>query len=195
MKRNLLFGSIVAALALAVLPGRAQNLIVNGDFNAGDFTGWWTWTADTTQSNAIVMSPTYDATPNAMMVSGSSTWRDAIGQTPVTIGPNQQYNLSFVYNADVVPSFAVSINYYDSGNNYLNYEWVPTAISTAGAWSTYSGTFTTAANTAYLSLEFDLYSPGTVNIDNVSLTVVASAPPERLNRPVRFWECQSQGWF
>ncbi|HTY89365.1 MAG TPA: carbohydrate binding domain-containing protein [Candidatus Acidoferrum sp.] len=166
----------VSLLALTLLPARA-NLLGNGDFNTGDFTGWWTWAADGTQSTAISTTAPYDATAYALMTSGSSTWRDALGQAGVVIGPNTQYALSFVYNTAAAPSFAVSINYYDSGNNYLNYEWVPTVLSTSGAWSTYSGNFTTPANTASLNLEFDLYSPGAVQLDNVSLTPVTVPEP------------------
>ncbi len=171
MKTVLLIGSILSALALAALPAKA-NLLSNGNFNTGDYTGWWTYAAAAGQANTVETSNPYDSTPYALMVSEDSTWRDAIGQAGIVIGPNTQYDLSFVYYTAAVPSFAVSINYYDSSANYLNYEWVPTVITTSGAWSTYSGTFTTPAGTASLNLEFDLYSPGSVQLDNVSITPV-----------------------
>lgn len=178
---------IVAAgfTAVALMQGSALaqgNLLLNGDFNTGDLTGWWTYAADGTQSGSVVASPAFDTTPNLMMVSGSSTWREATGQTGVAIGAGVQYQLSFVYNSSVAsPSFAVSINYYDSSNTYLNYEWVPTVIDTAGAWTTYTGTFTTPVNTANLSVEFDLYSPATVQIDNVSLQPAAVPEPTTIS--------------
>ena len=67
-------------------------------------------------------------------------------------------------------SFAISVTYDDAGNNYLGYEFPTGVLTSAGGWETYSGNFTTPANTASLKLEFELYSAATVNLDNVSLT-------------------------
>jgi hypothetical protein len=53
-------------------------LLVNGDFNAGDFSGWWTWAADPdNQSGAIepVSGYSYDGSPNARLFSASSARR------------------------------------------------------------------------------------------------------------------------
>lgn len=165
---------------MAVLTANAQNLLVNGNFNTGDFTGWYTYAADGTMANSINTTFTYDTTPNAQMVSGDTTYRDALGQV-VSIGGNQQYNISFVYNVNVVPtSFAISVTYDDAGNNYLGYEFPAGVLTTAGAWSTYSGNFTTPANTASLKLEFELYSAATVNLDNISLTPTPAPEPTTL---------------
>jgi hypothetical protein len=38
--RNLLAALLLAATALAAAPASAQNLLVNGDFETGDFSGW-----------------------------------------------------------------------------------------------------------------------------------------------------------
>jgi len=154
---------------LGVLPSKA-NLLTNGNFNTGDFTGWYTYAADATMSNTINTTLTYDGSPNAKMVSGDTTYRDALGQV-IAIGGSQQYSIGFVYDASVVPSFAISVTY-DDGNNYLGYEFPTGVLTTAGTWSTYNGTFTTPANTASLKLEFELYSPATVQLDNVDLETV-----------------------
>ncbi len=178
MKTILSIGSIVSILTLAVLPAKA-NLLNNGNFNTGDFTGWWTYSADATQSNYIDTVYMLDATPNAVLASGSSTWREVIGQDPA-IGANLLYNLSFDYSATNTPSWgsaAVTINYYDAGANYLNYEWIPLynqqpAPNADGQWLSYSGDFTTPANTAYLEIQFNVWNWTTLHLDNVNMQVV-----------------------
>jgi len=170
MKKTLTIGSVGSMMTMAVLTANAQNLLLNGNFNTGDYTGWYTYAADGTMANTITTTPTFDGSPNAQMVSGDTTYRDALGQV-VSIGGNQQYNISFDYYVNVVPtSFAISVTYDDAGNNYLGYEFPTGVLTSAGGWETYSGNFTTPANTASLKLEFELYSAATVNLDNVSLT-------------------------
>ena len=171
MKKTLTIGSVASMMTMAVLTANAQNLLLNGNFNTGDYTGWYTYAADGTMANTITTTtPTFDGSPNAQMVSGDTTYRDALGQV-VSIGGNQQYNISFDYYVNVVPtSFAISVTYDDAGNNYLGYEFPTGVLTSAGGWETYSGNFTTPANTASLKLEFELYSAATVNLDNVSLT-------------------------
>ena len=170
MKKTLTIGSVASMMTMAVLTANAQNLLLNGNFNTGDYTGWYTYAADGTMANTITTTPTFDGSPNAQMVSGDTTYRDALGQA-VSIGGNQQYNISFDYYVNVVPtSFAISVTYDDAGNNYLGYEFPTGVLTSAGGWETYSGNFTTPANTASLKLEFELYSAATVNLDNVSLT-------------------------
>ena len=171
MKKTLTIGSVASMMTMAVLTANAQNLLLNGNFNTGDYTGWYTYAADGTMANTITTTtPTFDGSPNAQMVSGDTTYRDALGQA-VSIGGNQKYNISFDYYVNVVPtSFAISVTYDDAGNNYLGYEFPTGVLTSAGGWETYSGNFTTPANTASLKLEFELYSAATVNLDNVSLT-------------------------
>lgn len=171
MKKTLTIGSVASMMTMAVLTANAQNLLLNGNFNTGDYTGWYTYAADGTMANTITTTtPTFDGSPNAQMVSGDTTYRDALGQA-VSIGGNQKYNISFDYYVNVVPtSFAISVTYDDAGNNYLGYEFPTGVLTSAGGWETYSGNFTTPANTASLKLEFELYSAATVNLDNVSVT-------------------------
>jgi hypothetical protein len=178
MKTILSIGSIVSILALAVLPAEA-NLLNNGNFNTGDFTGWWTWSADSTQSNYIDTVYTLDGSPNAALVSGSSTWREVIANDSA-IGANLTYNLSFDYSATATPSSgsaAVTINYYDANWNYLNYEWIvlydqQPAPNSYGQWLQYGGDFTTPADTAHFEIQFNVWNQTTFHVDNVDMEVV-----------------------
>lgn len=183
MKTIISLGSILSIMALAVLPAKA-NLLNNGNFNTGDFTGWWTYSADPSQSQVIDTTYTFDGSPNAALTSGSSVWREVIGQDPA-IGPDLSYNLSFVYSATATPTWgsaAVTINYYDAGGNYLNYEWIPLydqqpAPNTDGQWLNYSGNFTTPANTAYLEIQFNVWNWTTFHLDNVDMEVIPVPEP------------------
>ena len=76
-------------------------LLVNGDFNTGDFSGWWTWAADQANQNGQIEPGTgysYDGTPNAKLWSASSTWQMTLGQE-FDIAANTPYSLSLVYSA------------------------------------------------------------------------------------------------
>jgi len=169
-----------SVLVLAALPAQAQNLLINGNFNTGDLTGWWTYGADPSQTVAIDNTYTFDSSPNAALTSASATWRGAMGQNPVAL-PNTTYNVSFDYSATATPtngSAALSITYYDSSYAYADgYVWAPLydqapAPNADGEWLHYDGNFTTTANTANLNFEFDVWNWTTFHVDNVSLTVV-----------------------
>lgn len=179
MKQILTIGSIASIMAMATLSVNAANLLANGNFNTGDFSGWYTYAADGTMANTINTTLTYDSTPNAQMVSGDLTYRDAIGQAPVVIGANLPYTISFVYDASAVPTtaggnFAISVTYYSdlAGSVYNGFEFPTGVLTTSGAWAPYSGNFTTPAGTQSLKLEFELYAPVTVQLDNISLAPV-----------------------
>ena len=179
MKILLSIASVISVLALAGLPAHA-NLLSNGDFNTGDLTGWWTYAADPSQTVSIDNTYTYDGSPNAAMASASSTWRNALGQD-FTVLPNTTYSVSFAYSAAATPTWgsaALSITYYDSSWAYANgFVWAPLydqspAPNADGQWLTYSGTFTTTANTANLDFEFDAWNWTTFHVDNVDVELV-----------------------
>ena len=73
MKKTLTIGSVASMMTMAVLTANAQNLLLNGNFNTGDYTGWYTYAADGTMANTITTTPTFDGSPNAQMVSGDTT--------------------------------------------------------------------------------------------------------------------------
>ncbi len=58
---------LLAILSIAV-PSLAENMLTNGDFNTGDFTGWYTY-VENTENCWVQMEtdyrPSYDRTPFA----------------------------------------------------------------------------------------------------------------------------------
>jgi len=181
--KNIKYIAAAGFAAVALMQGYAlaqPNLLVNGDFNTGDLTGWWTYAADApNQTAAIDNSYTLDSSPNLSLSSASSVWRLVGGQNPA-IGSGVNYNLSLDYSATDTPSWgsaAVSITYYDALAAYVGYEWIVLYDQTAapnadGEWLSYSGYFTTPANTASMQFELDVWNCTTFHADNVSLTVV-----------------------
>ena len=163
-------------------PLAQASLVINGDFNVGNLSGWWSYAADpANQSAALDNSYTLDLTHNLSLTSASSTYAVAAGQlqNPV-IGAEMEYNLSFDFSATNTPSWgsaAASIKYYDASSTYLGFVWIPlyhetAAPNTDGQWLTYDTDFTTPANTASMSLEFVAWNWTTLHLDNVSITSV-----------------------
>ncbi len=156
-------------------------LLVNGDFNTGDFSGWWTWAADSAnQSGQIepVTGYTYDGTPNSKLWSASSTWQMTLGQE-FALAANTPYTLSFAYSGRWTTwgSVGISIDYSDSNWTWLNYEWISLynqqpAPNTDGQWLLYSGTFTAPAGTANAALKIKAADWTTVYFDNVNVSIV-----------------------
>jgi hypothetical protein len=97
MTRKLARPSVLAALLAAAagmsvnLPQARADLIVNGGFETGDFTGWTTGANSFPQF--IVTSPVHSGT-HAAEVAGFSSNPDTLSQT-VTTSAGQIYNLSF----------------------------------------------------------------------------------------------------
>lgn len=83
---------IFGILALIVVPSAAKaNLIVNGGFESGDFTGWTTGANSFPQY--IVTSPVHSGT-YAAQIAGFSSNPDTLTQVVATT-PGQLYDLSF----------------------------------------------------------------------------------------------------
>jgi len=181
MKMNRLLGVLFVASCIPLVSLQA-GLLVNGDFNSGDFSGWWIWAADPdNQSGAIEPGSgySYDGSPNAKLWSASSTWQMTVGQE-FNIAENTPYSLSFVYSARWTPNWGsagISIDYYNSGMSWLGYEWISlynqqAARNADGQWLTYSGNFKTPAGTANASLKIKAADWTTVYFDNVDISVV-----------------------
>jgi hypothetical protein len=157
-------------------------LLINGDFNSGDFSGWWFWAADpANQSGEIepITGYTYDGTPNAKLWSASSDWASTIGQE-VAMGGNVLYSLSLVYSSrwtDSKGTAGISIEYYDAGWSYLGYEWVglysqSPGPNAEGQWLSYRQNFTSVPGTAYTALKLKAVDMTTLNFDNVDISII-----------------------
>ncbi len=178
------FAAIVGMLFVGMmsLSCLQAELLVNGDFNSGDFSGWWTWAADEDHQSGVIEPESgysYDGTPNAKLWSASSEWAETLGQE-FAIAGDTAYSLELVYSArwtDSSGSAGISIDYYDAGWTWLGYEWISLynqqpAPNAEGEWLSYTGIFTAATGTANASLKIKAADWTTVHIDNVSISII-----------------------
>jgi hypothetical protein len=167
IKRSVI--GMVVLLAL-VVPAQA-NMLTNGDFNTGDFTGWWTYVPDpATQSITIDTVSTYDSTPNAKMASATDGAWQEMGQAFVCTA-NTTYTLDFVYNATSWAGGGINLKYMDANWGYINYQWVTLLTpENSGIWTPYSYTFTTPAGVGLTEVKFTMGGWGNLSLDNVNVT-------------------------
>ena len=170
----------VCTLCLATIPVQA-NQLVNGNFNTGDFTGWWTY-CDDAVNQAVNIEPgsgyNFDGTASANLWSASSTWSAQLGQD-FAIGSNLTYNLSFVYSGECGSDWgtaAVAIRYWDASWTDLGvYPWFAlyqqsAAPNAYGVWLPYSNDFATPTGTAHMELKFQAADWTNLHVDNVVVT-------------------------
>jgi hypothetical protein len=162
------------------IPGAYADLIVNGGFETGDFTGWTNsgWFIDTTNPNSGV----YDASTGCSGASCTSVGdpNSAYIYQDVTTTVGTTYDLSFFYDSGQDPTF---------GSELLVLWGNPAApslstvvdfvdVDTSGAYAEYTGTVTATSSRSELEFlgrqDLDFYY-----LDDVSLTAsVTSAVPE-----------------
>lgn len=178
------FAGIVGILFFAFAPSAylQAELLVNGNFNTGDFSGWWTWAADEANQSGEIEPDSgysYNGTPNAKLWSASSEWAMTLGQE-FAIAGDTAYSLSLVYSArwtDSWGSAGISIDYYDAGWTWIGFEWIslynqqpsPNAES---EWLSYTGNFTAATGAATASLKLKAADWTTVYFDNVAISII-----------------------
>ncbi len=85
----------IGVLLIATPRTASANLIVNGDFETGDFTGWTTTPAATGSDFGVTMVPPAHDTLGAFFSANGSDF-DSIRQTFVTT-PGASYHLTFFY--------------------------------------------------------------------------------------------------
>ncbi len=212
MNKRLIYLLLMLFLLAAGAAAQA-NIITNGNFNTGDFTGWWTYCAEPANQSVTIAGGSgynYDGTSSAKLTSATSTWSAQLGQD-FSIGSNVTYNLSFVYSGECPTnsgSAAVAIKYTDaSGTDLGVYPWFTLyqqspAPNTSGQWLTYSGNFTTPANTAHMQLQFQAADWTALHVDNVSVSPVTptyaikgcdiSTLTTQENFGVKYYECGIQ---
>jgi hypothetical protein len=180
MKMNRLLGVLFVASCIPLVSLQA-GLLVNGDFNSGDFSGWWIWAADPdNQSGAIEPGSgySYNGTPNARLFSASNIPQMTLVQE-FALTAGTPYSLSFVYSGRgaTAGSAGISIDYYDAGLKWLGSEWISlyqrqAAPNADGQWLSYSGNFTSAGGTANASLMIKAADWTTVYFDNVDISII-----------------------
>jgi carbohydrate binding protein with CBM4/9 domain/PEP-CTERM motif-containing protein len=163
----------IAALCacLTATTAFAQNLVNNGSFENGDFSGW-VQTGDTS-FNQVVSGPFYAYSGaedgNFYATFGPVGDTSMLSQTFSDLA-GAQYTFSFWLNAvgDDPSLFSASIN----GNNVLSLN----NPSTGGVWTQFSFNFTgTGSDTIAFTFRDD---PAWIALDNVSVTQSGSSVPE-----------------
>ncbi|MFN5857244.1 MAG: DUF642 domain-containing protein [Pseudanabaenaceae cyanobacterium] len=169
--------SVVASTAIVVLgvstgSAQASNLVTNGDFNTGNFSGW-------TKSGNLSLLDVISNTNNLPGGSyharfGSTGSPGIISQTLNTIA-GRSYTLSFFLResgSGANRSSVVSV-----GGNTL-FSFLPPANNVP--WTSYSSNFTATSASTLLSFSFR-NDPSFTRLDNVSVT--ENLPPRPVPLP------------
>ncbi len=134
-----------------------DNLIVNGDFETGDNSGWEIW-----QSTSISADAAKDGAFGAHLV-GNGSWGGMLNQT-VAVEAGKQYKLSFWIN---VNAMGVNVQVKDGAGN---------GIEGAGGWFDANNkdklvewTFTAPDNSVFINFCGSGSAPEDVYVDNFSL--------------------------
>jgi len=160
----------LASVMFVANPAQAANLVVNGDFNTGDFTGW-TQSGNTALSDIVNNSSAYNGT--YYYRSGAQDSLGYISQTLTTVAGNQ-YDLSYVLRiGGNINQFQVLID----GNSISALNLVN--VASQSSYSPYSYSFAASSSSTTLTFGFQ-NNPSYTRLDNVSVTDSASAVPEPL---------------
>jgi hypothetical protein len=155
----------LSAVALSSTNANAANLIVNGGFETGDFSGW---TADpVSYPMYIVTSPVYQG-KYAAQIAGYDYGPDTLTQT-VSDTANQNYYLSFyIYQSPPGPTVSLDVTW--NGATVIS----DIAPTTGDFWKHF---VTQVIGTGSDTLQFiDANNPGFDYLDNVSLTTSIPEP-------------------
>ena len=171
--------SRLALFCILISRADAAQLLINGGFETGDFTGWSQsgWFIDTTDPEEGI----YDAStgcggPSCTTVGDpNSAYLDQI----VTTTPGITYNLSFFYNSGQDPTQGSELLVLWGDPNAPSLSTVVDFmnVDTLGSYEQYTGTVTATSVMSELEFlgrqDFDFYY-----VDNVSLTSPVSTVPE-----------------
>lgn len=161
-------------------PGYASNILINGDFETGDFTGWTNsgWFIDTSNPNSGV----YDASTGCSGASCTSVGdpNSAYIYQDVATNVGTTYDLTFFYDSGQVPTYGseLLVLWGDPAAASLSTVVDFVNVDTSGAYAEYTGTVTATSGTSQLEFlgrqDLDFYY-----LDDVSLTAPStSAVPE-----------------
>ena len=139
------------------------NLIVNGDFETGDASGWETW-----QSTTISAAAAKDGAYGAHLV-GNGSWGGMLNQT-VTVVPGNEYKLSFWINVNA------------TGVNVQVKDGAGASIEGAGGWfdgnkkdKLVEWTFIATDDKVFINFCGSGSAPEDVYVDNFSLICTVEA--------------------
>jgi hypothetical protein len=175
MKKTLSIATVLAALALSAVPAQAQ--LVNGNFNTGDLTGWWTYTPDAVNSSVSVLpgdAYSYDASPYAHQVNFGASANPQLGQD-MNLTAGTQFLVSLAFRANNWGGAGVGIRYLDSSWAEVGWEFanIYAGNGTDTGWMAFSTpTWTAPANTEHVSMRLEAWTWSETYYDNVGVSVV-----------------------
>lgn len=161
------------------IPAAHADLIVNGGFETGDFTGWTQsgFFIDTTNPDSGVYDASTGCSGASCATVGDPNSAFIYQDVATTVGTT--YDLTFFYDSGQLPAFGseLLVLFGDPTASSLSTVVDFVDVDTSGAYAEYQGTVTATALT--LQLEFlgrqdlDFYY-----VDDVSLNAQISAVPE-----------------
>ena len=188
-KSLILFG--VLAILLGAGTASAQNILVNGDFETGDLTGW---EVNGASANSYV---TIDGTDNGPTMPGTNNaflenYAEAIGLnlkqvTPVGSAGEGLVTYSFdlkLDQADIGGVFFAEIFCEQEGVGIIGGSGLMGPLWPWDAWETFSGSFNAPVGTDFLTIQFVATTgatPGSncvAHLDNVILESEGAVPTE-----------------
>jgi len=185
----------LAVLTLAVGTASAQNILTNGDFEAGDLSGW------VVAGGNVSATVTIDGTDNGPSAAGSNNafmnnTGEALGLTlkqttaPGTAGEgtvNYSFDLK-LDQADVGGVFFVEIFAEQSGVGIIGGTGnMGPYFPPFGTWESFSGSFEAPAGTDFITIQFvavtgaDPASSCVAHVDNVVVDQGGSVPNETMS--------------
>jgi hypothetical protein len=166
-------------LLFSVSHASAGNILVNGGFETGDFTGWSQsdWFIDSLNPNSGV----YDASTGCFGASCTTPGDPdaAYLYQDLTTTPGTTYDLSFFFDSGQLATSAseLLVLWGDPTAPSLSTVTDLVDVDTSGAYVEYTGTVTATSSTSQLEFlgrqDLDFYY-----LDDVSLTAATSSVPE-----------------
>lgn len=174
--------ALVAVLSLAGNATASGNLLQDGDFNGSFPGGWTTWTWNGGWiGQSTTASEEYDATPCFYCGGGSGQSAGLYQYLPAVSGIPYTISCDSAVNAWWWPDAIMRMTFFDASNNQLlsvetNCAAGITDYDIGLAWSNYTFTATSPANTTQIKVEFTCDGQGTIRFDNAVLTAPINPP-------------------
>lgn len=173
---------VCAVLALTAVGASAQNILINGDFETGDLTGWQVF-GQSPSSDVTIQSPdngpSAPGTHNAFMDNQAEAVGLTLKQTTVpgsATGGEVFYSYDLKLDqADAGGVLFVEIFCEQEGVGIIGGSGLMGPLWPWGTWTAYSGSFIAPDNTDFLTIQF-MANTGAVtgsncvaHVDNVDL--------------------------
>lgn len=171
------FAEGVGAKNLIENPTFAEGLVTSPDVPIGWEVGYWgdvpqpsfTYPVKGSDDNFAVQVSLPDFTPSG---NGAAEW----SFNPVSVSAGNIYRFSNAYRSDSVAY--LEAQWTDAAHNQT-YNAVATLLPTGGAWKNFSVYLSVPATAVQLAMFGKLKTPGTLSLDNFSLSVSAPAASEK----------------